>query len=248
MKSITGRAARVLGWTMLAAMLGGLPSAGRAQEVSPAAGTGTTNRQFMVQAIGRVERRGDRAALVLAKRFQPGLVGLEQFSHVWVFWWFDRNDSPRQRAILQVHPRGDRARPLTGVFATRSPVRPNLIGLSLCKIRAVQENVVEVESIDALDGTPVLDLKPYAPALDSAHASGPGESRSRLQGAGAPLRFTPERRRGARRSQGRPPPTGRTTNRPARLNPAGTDALTGGPSCGRKRMVTLFICEPVEGP
>jgi len=85
---------------------------------------------------------------------------------VQVFWWFDRNDTPQKRAILQVHPRGNPQNPLTGVFACRAPVRPNLIALSLCKIVSVKGNV-EVEKIDAFEGTPILDLKPYAPAQDS---------------------------------------------------------------------------------
>jgi tRNA (Thr-GGU) A37 N-methylase len=54
------------------------------------------------------------------------------------------------------------------VFATRSPVRPNLIALSLCKVISVRDNVVEVDKIDAFEGTPVLDIKPYAPGQDSA--------------------------------------------------------------------------------
>jgi tRNA-Thr(GGU) m(6)t(6)A37 methyltransferase TsaA len=85
-----------------------------------------------------------------------------------VIWWFDKNDTPEKRAILQVHPRGDQSNPLTGVFACRSPFRPNLIALSLCRVLAVKENVVEVEKIDAFEGTPVLDIKPYAPGQDSA--------------------------------------------------------------------------------
>lgn len=136
-----------------------------------------TNRHFTVQSIGRVEKSGQGASIVLDQRFQPGLLGLDGFSHVWVFWWFDRNDTPAQRAILQVHPRGNRQNPLTGVFATRAPVRPNLIAMSLCKIKAVKENVVEVESIDAFPGTPVLDLKPYATGIDSAAATGPDWAR-----------------------------------------------------------------------
>jgi tRNA-Thr(GGU) m(6)t(6)A37 methyltransferase TsaA len=106
--------------------------------------------------------------IVLDKKYQSGLLGLEGFSHVQVFWWFDKNDTPEKRAILQVHPRGDAKNPLTGVFATRSPVRPNLIGLTLSKIVSVKDNVVEVERIDAFEGTPVLDLKPYTPGQDSA--------------------------------------------------------------------------------
>lgn len=91
----------------------------------------------------------------------------DEFSHILVFWWFDKNDMPQKRKVLQVHPRGDRENPLTGVFACRSPVRPNLLALTTCKIRSIKDNVVEVEDIDAFDGTPILDLKGYIPALDS---------------------------------------------------------------------------------
>ncbi len=129
-------------------------------------------KQFTVSAIGWVRKNDKRTTIVLEKEVQDGLLGLDGWSHVWVFWWFDRNDNPRQRSILQVHPRGNSRNPLTGVFATRSPVRPNLIALSLCKIVSVKENVIEVERIDAFDATPVLDLKPYTPR-DSAKATVP---------------------------------------------------------------------------
>ena len=86
---------------------------------------------------------------------------------MWVLYWFDRNDTPSKRAVLQVHPRGNRRNPLTGVFATRSPVRPNLIALSLCRIVAIEKTVVQVEKIDAFDNTPILDLKPYIPQIDA---------------------------------------------------------------------------------
>jgi tRNA-Thr(GGU) m(6)t(6)A37 methyltransferase TsaA len=125
-------------------------------------------KTFVVRPIGRVEKTDNRTQIVLDKKYQPGLLGLEGFSHVYVFWWFDKNDTPQKRAILQVHPRGNPQNPLTGVFATRSQVRPNLIALSLCKIVSVRDNVVEVEKIDAFEGTPVLDMKPYAPGQDSA--------------------------------------------------------------------------------
>ena len=75
--------------------------------------------------------------------------------------------------MLQVHPRGNKDNPLTGVFACRSPARPNLIGLTLCKVLSVKDNVVEVEKIDAFSDTPILDLKPYLPGYDSADASVP---------------------------------------------------------------------------
>ncbi len=123
---------------------------------------------FLLNPIGKVKKTDQQTTIVLEKKFQPGLLGLDQWSHVWVMWWFDKNDSPKKRAILQVHPRGNRENPLTGVFATRSPFRPNLIAMTLCKIISVDENVVTVEAIDAFDGTPVLDLKPYALGIDTA--------------------------------------------------------------------------------
>ena len=125
-------------------------------------------KSFTVHPIGQVQKAGGRTLLVVEKKYQDGLLGLDHWSHVQVFWWFDRNDTSEKRAILQVHPRGNPQNPLTGVFACRAPVRPNLIALSLCKIISVKDNVAEVEKIDAFEGTPILDLKPYAPAQDSA--------------------------------------------------------------------------------
>ena len=125
-------------------------------------------KTFTVHPIGRVEQKEGQTRIVLDEKYQPGLLGLDAWSHVQVFWWFDQNDTPERRAVLQVHPRGDAKNPLTGVFACRAPVRPNLIALSLCKIVSVKDNVVEIEKIDAFDGTPVLDLKPFAPGQDSA--------------------------------------------------------------------------------
>ena len=125
-------------------------------------------KSFSIHPIGQVQTKDGRNVIVLDKKYQDGLLGLEQWSHVQVIWWFDKNDAPQKRAILQVHPRGDKNNPLTGVFACRAPVRPNLIALSLCKIVSVKDNVIEVDKIDAFEGTPVIDLKPYAPGQDSA--------------------------------------------------------------------------------
>jgi len=135
-----------------------------AEETDRAAST-----EFKGRPIGHIQKADGHTLIVLDKKYQPGLLGLDQWSHVQVIWWFDKNDTAERRAILQVHPRGDPKNPLTGVFATRSPFRPNLIALTLCKIVSVKENVVEVEKIDAFEGTPVLDIKPYAPGQDSAN-------------------------------------------------------------------------------
>ena len=88
------------------------------------------------------------------------MLGLDELVALWVLYWFDRNGTPQQRAILKVHPRGNPANPLRGVFATRAPVRPDLAALSRCQIISVVENFSEIDAIDAFPDTPVLDIKP----------------------------------------------------------------------------------------
>jgi tRNA (adenine37-N6)-methyltransferase len=116
--------------------------------------------KFELRPIGWIRKTKTKTRIVLYKKFQAGLAGIESKSEIWVLWWFNRNDTPERRATLKVHPKGDPANPLTGVFATRSPMRPNLIALSRCKILSVKKNIIEIDSIDAFPGTPVLDLKP----------------------------------------------------------------------------------------
>ena len=120
-----------------------------------------------IHPIGLVKHQGYRAFIDLRPELAPALKGLSGFSHVWVLYWFHENDRPEERAILQVHPRRNPANPLTGVFATRAPVRPNLIGFTCCRIISVKKNILEVEGLDAREGSPVLDLKPYIPDGDA---------------------------------------------------------------------------------
>ena len=132
-----------------------------------------TEKQFILSPIGSVHKENERTTLLLNKDVEPALLGLDGFSHVWVLWWFGRNDTQKKRSVLQVHPRRNRKNPLTGVFACRAPVRPNLIALTLCRVLSVTDNVVEIDKIDAFTDTPILDLKPYIPSCDSAKASIP---------------------------------------------------------------------------
>ena len=127
--------------------------------VATAAAPGATP-VYTVSPVGWVRKSGGRTFIEIERRYQPALMGVEDLKSIWVLYWFDRNDSPEKRAVLQVHPRGDPERPLRGVFATRSPLRPNLIALSEARVLAVRGNVVEIDGIDAFADTPVLDLKP----------------------------------------------------------------------------------------
>lgn len=109
---------------------------------------------------------GLRAVIELRPELAPGLEGLEPGQALWVLFYFHQSGPP----VLKVHPRGDPSRPLTGVFATRAPVRPCAIGLSLVRLEAVAGHRLTVRDLEALDGTPVLDLKPYAARLDTPSA------------------------------------------------------------------------------
>jgi len=122
---------------------------------------------YSSQPIGQVVKGDGKTTLEILPQYQEALFGLQGFSHLLVFYWFDRNDSPEKRATLRVHPRRNESNPLTGVFATRSPQRPNLIGFSVCRIKSIDGRLITIDDIDAFDGTPIIDLKPYIPGSDS---------------------------------------------------------------------------------
>lgn len=96
------------------------------------------------------------ASLVIAPELGAAMVGLEVGVHIVVLTWLDR----ARRDVLKTHPRGDRARPVQGVFSTRSPDRPNPIGLHTVEIVAIDGNRIRVRNLEALDRTPIVDLKP----------------------------------------------------------------------------------------
>jgi tRNA-Thr(GGU) m(6)t(6)A37 methyltransferase TsaA len=123
-----------------------------------------------LQPIGHVEspltdrasapKQGDEgapeASLVFAPEYARGMAELAAGADVLVLTWLDRAD----RSVLAVHPRSDSDRPETGVFATRSPDRPNPIGLHRVRILGVDGVRVRVAHLEALDGTPIVDVKP----------------------------------------------------------------------------------------
>jgi tRNA-Thr(GGU) m(6)t(6)A37 methyltransferase TsaA len=117
--------------------------------------------------IGTIHRKDDGVRLEILESYRPALQQLEHFSHVMVFWWADRHDNEQSRSILQTEPPYAQGR-VTGVFATRAEYRPNPIAMTTCKIRGVaqKQGVVDVAEIDALDGTPIVDLKAYFPVCD----------------------------------------------------------------------------------
>ncbi|MBW2000169.1 MAG: tRNA (N6-threonylcarbamoyladenosine(37)-N6)-methyltransferase TrmO [Deltaproteobacteria bacterium] len=131
-------------------------------------------RCFKLSPIGIIRHQDSSMFIEIFERYRDGLLGLDNYSHAHVIGWFHENDTEERRGTLLVHPRGDRSNPLTGVFATRSPVRPNLIALFCVRIRSIEGLKIHIEQIDALDGTPVVDIKPYLSRKDCIpDATGP---------------------------------------------------------------------------
>jgi tRNA-Thr(GGU) m(6)t(6)A37 methyltransferase TsaA len=121
---------------------------------------------FTLYPVGQVKKQHGSVKLEIFNKYSDALKGLDGFSHIFVLYWFDRNDTPEKRNIRQVHPRGNKKNPLTGVFACRAPVRPNLIALSRCKILSIKNEIIIVDKIDAFDGSPILDIKPYISSIN----------------------------------------------------------------------------------
>jgi tRNA-Thr(GGU) m(6)t(6)A37 methyltransferase TsaA len=124
--------------------------------------------RFSVFPVGIVKKSSKETFIDVVDSCGEALVGLEGFSHIVVLCWLHQNDTPERRETFKVHPRNNPENPLTGVFATRSPLRPNPIALSICKILRIERRRIFIDKIDAFDGTPVIDIKPCITGLDFA--------------------------------------------------------------------------------
>ena len=134
----------------------------------------TEPREFTLKAIGTVRSEIKEPShqkqpelvseIIIDKSLTGALDDIEEFSHIIVLWWIHKTRRP---APMKVHPRGNPENKLMGVFATRSPDRPNPIGKSTVRLLGRRGNILKVQGLDAIDGTPVLDIKPYIPGYDS---------------------------------------------------------------------------------
>ncbi len=145
-----------------------------------------TPTTFEVMPVGRVEsaltdrasapKQGHEGAPDAWIVFEPsvldGLDGIRPGDRLVLLTWLDR----AERDVLRVHPRGDPANPMRGVFATRSPARPNPIGLHEVEVLAVAGARLHVHPLEALDGTPVVDVKPVLSARGRPHHDAEGSS------------------------------------------------------------------------
>lgn len=125
----------------------------------------TSLEDMPIQPGGAREIIGE---IVIHKEYQEGLADLHGFSHIYLLYQFHQ----AQRTALTVKPFMDTTP--RGVFATRSPLRPNHIGLSVVELVSIKDNTLKIQGIDVLDGTPLLDIKPYIAAFDQVAESRSG--------------------------------------------------------------------------
>jgi tRNA-Thr(GGU) m(6)t(6)A37 methyltransferase TsaA len=118
-----------------------------------------------VKFIGLVGK--DAKSVKIFAEYRAGLQGLENYTHIILLYWFHLRDRPQERETLQVTPKRHPGAPQVGVFASRSPSRPNPIGLCVLELVEIKDCTLTVKGLDATAGSPVIDIKPYNPRADS---------------------------------------------------------------------------------
>ncbi|UCG68093.1 MAG: tRNA (N6-threonylcarbamoyladenosine(37)-N6)-methyltransferase TrmO [Thermoplasmata archaeon] len=136
---------------------------------------GEEGKTITLKPIGFVKNQFDEGVpegyeslpseIVVKEEFSEGLHKLEESSHIMVVFWMDRIKD-EARKIMKMHPKGREDLPLLGVFATRSPKRPNPMGIRAVRLMKKEKNVITVLGLDALNGSPILDIKPYSSKHD----------------------------------------------------------------------------------
>jgi len=134
----------------------------RNQSKDPSWG-GTLSKLGWRERASRMKgQSGSVSELVIDASLDGILDGIEDFSHIMVLYWAHLAPEER-RSVRKVHPMGNKDFPLVGVFATHSPIRPNSILITVVRLIERRGNVLRVTGLDALDGSPILDIKPYQP-------------------------------------------------------------------------------------
>jgi len=125
-------------------------------------------QEFKLSPIGAIRTGQDGFRLEIKEEYRPALKGLEGFSYVNVLWWCHLLDSQEYRQVVECEQPYKNSPAQLGVFATRSPVRPNPIALTAVAVLHIdyERGVIHIPYIDAEDGTPILDIKPYHPCSD----------------------------------------------------------------------------------
>jgi len=118
-------------------------------------------KEGKIKFIGIVEDAGELSKVKIFPDFCDGLQRLNNFSHVIILYWFHLRDDEKERSVLKVVPRRHPGAPQVGVFASRSPSRPNPIGLCVTELVKIEECTLTVRGLDALQNSPIIDIKPY---------------------------------------------------------------------------------------
>jgi tRNA-Thr(GGU) m(6)t(6)A37 methyltransferase TsaA len=124
--------------------------------------------KYQVTVVGFIRKPEEESIFIdLDDKYWPGVLQVDKFSHIIVLWWIHERDNVENRSNLQDYPPAEGAE-LSGVFASRSPARPTPIGHSIVKIESFDEKEkrIYLDQIDAIDGTPIVDIKPYMPFSD----------------------------------------------------------------------------------
>ena len=131
-------------------------------------------QNFNVQPIGKISVNEDGMFIELEQKYIPALQALDGFSHLNIVWWFSDCDHEETRAILEAPQPYKKAPETMGIFATRSPARPNPLALTVVQIINIdyEKGIIRIAYIDANDNSPVLDIKPYTPSLDRVETPG----------------------------------------------------------------------------
>ena len=124
--------------------------------------------ELLVTPIGEIKHNEGGVFLKVKEKFLPALKELDGFSHINVLWWCNEFDMQEARNTLEVVAPYKKAPDIMGIFATRSPIRPNPIALTAVQVISIDHDtgMIQLAYIDANDGTPVVDIKPYTPSLD----------------------------------------------------------------------------------
>ncbi|WP_411682324.1 tRNA (N6-threonylcarbamoyladenosine(37)-N6)-methyltransferase TrmO [Clostridium thailandense] len=131
-------------------------------------------QNFQVNSIGKINVNKEGVFIELEPKYIAALQALDGFSHINVIWWFSDFDNEETRNILEASKPYKNAPAVMGIFATRSPVRPNPIALTAVEVIHIdyEKGIIQIAYIDANDGTPILDIKPYTPSLDRVETPG----------------------------------------------------------------------------
>ena len=129
--------------------------------------------EYTIHPIGHVEKSAEGVYLVINPEFWDATIHVDLFSHLIVLWWIHERDTKEDRSTLLSNPPRGKGKEPSGAFSCRTPLRPNPIGHTIVRLESVEhENKrLKIDHMDAKDGSPIVDIKPYLPSSDKVDAA-----------------------------------------------------------------------------